>query len=482
VDHFAVEMERRLEDCILDPSTCWSSSRQEYDHGRRSLTALQKFLAHLAIEPGRKTILYFHENGLMSPGRIYGQRELDQVDLVNRVGAEATSSRAVIYPVRVGTPAGGTPVLEEEIRTLGGNLAEATGGRYNLGPGDLAGLVDRAGRGCRCLYLLGLRPPDRTGRRVYSATVRARGVTLSPRYRVRYLTEEERWLRNASAALADPLSSRNVELGAAIVPVEAAEGRWRVAVQVATETDALAFIPQAGARLASWEVGARLASVAGSRKWEMLGTDTLRRESPEGGNKTVLHERIFADLRPGSYRFTAFIRDRTASLFGGAEADLTLPDPVEGGIAGPILLRSGRRRIVSELPLLAARRSPESKPSHEATGAAPAGDSTVRRGDEVEVRSWLCPGRSHRALEGILRWVARGETPVFQLGDLVQQPAGQCAVIADRMDTSRLDPGAYTYHLRWPGEPGRSNAEAVVPFQVTDAPAGPARRSSTPPR
>jgi VWFA-related protein len=106
VDHFAVQLERRLEDCTLDPGTCWSSSRQEYDHGRRSLTALQKFLAHLAIEPGRKTVLYFHENGLMSPGRIYGQRELDQVNLVDRVGAEATSSRAVIYPVKVGAPPG----------------------------------------------------------------------------------------------------------------------------------------------------------------------------------------------------------------------------------------------------------------------------------------------------------------------------------------------------------------------------------------
>jgi hypothetical protein len=271
-----------------------------------------------------------------------------------------------------------------------------------------------------------------------------------------------------------------VALGAAIVPIDAAEGRWRVAVQVATETDALAFIPQAGARLASWEVGARLASVEGSRKWEMLGTDTLRRESPESGSKTLLHERTMEGLRPGSYRFTAFVRDRTASLFGGAEAVLTLPDPVKGGIVGPILFRSGRRRIVSELPLLPARGGAEPKPSHESVGVSPAADSTVPRGEAVEVRTWLCPGRSMRPLEGILRFVARGTTPAFQLGELVRQPAGQCAVIADRMETSQLDPGTYTYHLRWPGEPDPSRSDAVVSFEVSDAPARAARPRRTP--
>src|SRR5262249_15316917 len=157
---------------------CWPSSRQEYDHGRRSLTALEKFLDHLAIEPGRKTLLYFHENGLMNPGRIYGQRELDQDNLVDRIGAEANASPAVIYPVRVGEVAGGNGVAAEENLILGGVLAEATGGRYNLGSGDLARLVDRAGRGCRCLYLLGLRPPSRVGGTVYTATVLVRGVAL----------------------------------------------------------------------------------------------------------------------------------------------------------------------------------------------------------------------------------------------------------------------------------------------------------------
>ena len=485
VDHFAVQLQRRLEDCSLDPTTCKPSAREEYEHGRRSLTGLQQFLTRLAVEPGRKAVLFFHENGLMSPGRIYRRRPdedplnlrwrvPDQFNLADRVAAEATSARAVLYPVKVGVAGGGSPTVEEENLTLGGDLSEATGGRYNRGPGDLAALVDRAGRGCRCLYLLGLRPPERTGSRVYSATIRARGVTLAPRYRVRFLTDEERWIRNAQAVLADPLSSRKIGLGAAIVPIEAVEGRWRVAVQVVTETDALVLIPQGGAGLASWEVGALLVPLDGRRKWEMLGTVTLRRDTPESGSRSLLHERIIDGLRPGPYRFTTFIRDRTASDFGGAEARLTLPDPAEGGVAGPILFRPWRRQIVSELPLLTTQGRPELRTGHETVGRLPAEGTTVRRGDPLEIRTWLCPGRSGRPMEGILRYLTKGESPAFRFGDLVRQPAGQCSSVTDQVDTSRLDGGRYTYHLRWPGEPARPHTDATISFEVSD----PAARAS----
>jgi hypothetical protein len=80
-------------------------------------------------------------------------------------------------------------------------------------------------------------------------------------------------------------------------------------------------------------------------------------------------------------------------------------------------------------------------------------------------------------MEGILRYLDRGDSPAFRFGDLVRQPAGACFIVTDQVDTSRLDGGRYTYHLRWPGEAARPPTEATISFDVSD----PAARASADP-
>jgi hypothetical protein len=197
-------------DCVTYP-------RDEYQHGRRALKALQRLLGRLESLPGRKVILFFNQNGMLYPGRFYpvdDTRIGDHLRMVDEVAAEATTSRAVIYAAYSGDLSSrripqypgfdAPPAFADEIGdfavNLGANLADFTGGGYNRAVSALPEMLREAGRGCACIYRLAIEPPKGDRRRIYSAKVEVAGERLPYLYRVQHLTGMDRWWRRATVA------------------------------------------------------------------------------------------------------------------------------------------------------------------------------------------------------------------------------------------------------------------------------------------
>ena len=465
VDPFACDLERRLDECGIDPGTCIDSARQEYAHGRRSLEAFRLFLARLRGRPGPKVVLYFHENGMMSPGLVYVPRDdASHYVLSEGVGAEATGARAVVYPLLAGTgPL--RPTMERESLGLGATLAESTGGAYNLGASDFARLASTAGRGCRCRYVLGLEPVEAYSRAVSSVSVTARGVRLRPLYRMRLMSGEDAWLRKASDALQDPASARDLPVGAALVPLRTGARGWDVDAQVAVDLQALAVIPLGIQNEERWEIGARLMRLDGHGTWDMHATASAALDIGGAPDTVLLHAHEFTGLRPGRYRLTAFIRDRIANVFGGAEAVVELPDPKRGGVVGPVMLDDRAVRIRSPLPLTPSRSSGELRGIRDA-GPAPIAPLPIRRGAVLLFESWICPAPGAVPAETI-GLLTRDEVPLFRLTERTGAPAGQgaCRPHVDEVPTGRLEAGEFLYVLRGRSA-GGGMASWSAPFVV----------------
>jgi hypothetical protein len=474
VDDWAVTLESRIDECERNPPTCIDYARQEYTHGRRSLAGLRGFLEILALQPGSKTVLYFHENGMMDPGDVYdGVDTQTQVGLVESIGAEATAARAVVHPLMAGMGPP-TTAMEHETRSLAAVIAEATGGEYNRGPADFARVVEGVGHGCRCRYLIGLDPPLAESGRVFAVSVTARGVRLPHLYRVRRRFGADLWLRRASAILEEPSAVRDIPVRAAIVPRRVDRKVWDVAVQVGFDTPDLLAVPRGPRQEAGWEVGARLQRLDGGERWEMLGVSRGSMGGDGVPDATILHAREIKGLRPGRYRLTAFVRDRLASVFGGAEAVLELPDPRKGGVAGPVLMRADRPRVVSSLPLVksAAATDPlgDFREGKADRGAAPAGSDPVRRGDGLMFETWVCPaGEGEHPVPA--RFISHDDVPVFRPGAPRVETIGPCLRILDDVATAPLEPGRYGYVVRRQAARTRA-ADDGVPFLVVDRPAG----------
>ena len=464
IDEFPDGLETRVEICRNDPSACIQFAREEYWQGHRSLKALEAFLGRLESVPGRKHLILFHQNGMLFPGEIYGGVPGDHVSLTNEVDAQATAAQTAIHTARVGA-LDRVPEFDGAARSLGGRLAEGTGGRYNLGPSDLGTTVAAAGSRGRCLYVLGLEPPSQPSRRIYTASVTARGVTLPALLQIRFRTELDQWLRKASAVLASPGQARDVPLTAAILPRHAGSGRWSVSIQVAVDEDALVQVPSAGRSRGEWEVGAVLQPTERRGKWEMFGSFTLAQPAEVRSNPVLVHERQIEGLRPGPYRLTAFVRDRIANLFGGAQALLSLPDPRGGGGSGPVLVRPGRLRIVSALPLTGTPPAADAAGRRD-VGAVPAASITLSAGETLDILTWICPGE-RAASPALRRFLVKDEVPIFRLPDASLQPAGDCFLLDDPIGPHALGPGHYTYELQW-GLPGAS-LRLEHPIEVIDA-------------
>ena len=80
----------------------------------------------------------------------------------------------------------------------------------------------------------------------------------------------------------------------------------------------------------------------------------------------------------------------------------------------------------------------------------------------------MCHGRQEESdsKRQILRYVALNGKPVFRFDRAELQPAGDCAVLSDRLDTSELAAGSYTYHLRWESATKGHWANRTVEFQI----------------
>ena len=521
-DSFPSGIESRVNDCQEDTARCLSMcqsgggdcdicfpthycsqiARDEYMHGRDSLLALKDLLVGLEAIPGRKALLHFQQNGTVFPGRIYNDRKRstdDHVKLMDAIGAEANLARTAIHGAYTGDWLGADKVYEKELAhqavTLASNLADATGGTYGRDLNALKGLTTAVRSDCSCTYRLGLEPPGKPGDAVHSARVEVRGEPLPHAYRVVFLDETGRWLRQALAVLRNPESASRIPIGAALVPVRSSEnGVWDVRIQIAFDVDALAMVLERDARRGSWEAGALLASDGGTQPhWELMSISSMRR-SPSGEaspptRRAVMHERVLKGVPPGRLTLRAFVRDRTALVLGGASAVLDLPRPGHDALSGPVLVSPGRRHLLATLPFFTKQESAESRVMQARTGEIPA-PSTVRAGEPVEAVTWICPRRASRRekaaaareskapLEAALtRELAREGGAASSLqGPAEITPVGSCHRFSESLATATLAPGSYTYTVRWKtrssGKPRTAAASFTVEAPVkSDAPA-----------
>jgi len=466
METFAFEIDSRMEECRAFRTHCYSLGIQEYWHGRHSMKALETFMTGLGREPGTKRLILFSENGVMFPDDLYGGADVpDHFSGLEELAAAATGSQTVVYAASVGEGRVGSAIRPEAL-VLTDNLADFTGGGYNRRRIDLARLTDGAGRGCRCIYRIGLVPPNSPRRDVLQAKVTARGVVLDYRYRVRFLAAPERWMREAQAVLADPESARDIDVSAAILPESADTKSWDVSIDVSFDTRSLAFIPDAGGSVGSYEVGALLQSANGSRPVELLDAARVRATGEDVPGGPVVHTMMISGLKPGDYRLTAFVRDRVLNVFGGAEARLSLPRPKKGGAAGPVLFLGPSERTVLPLRRMRDDRTGEPPAEQQDAGIAPLGSGHLRPGERLSSLTWICPGKKKTAPAPVLRFLAQEGKPLYRFEPSPPTEAGACLRYGDVLDTAEVAPDAYAYHILWTPEGESASRDASAVFEI----------------
>jgi hypothetical protein len=444
--------------CVDCCPICADNAASEYFHGRRSLKALRRLLIDLQREPGRKHLLMFHQNGALYPARFYPVREHtvgDHLTLLDEVAGEATLARTVVHSAYTGEDAASFTPLSNQAVTLGLNIADLTGGSYNRGPETLDSMLREAGRGCECIYRVGLLPPERGSGAIQRYRVEIAHRKISYEGRIRFVDEVERWMREAEDVLRDPESAQDLAVRAALLPVRATGGGWDVVAQVALDLDALVPLPGGGGkRQGEWEVGALLTRDGGQRNWEMLGVSTASWELRTTG-RTVVHSHEFRKLKPSRYRLAAFVRDRTGGVFGGAEVVLELPEADARAVVGPVFLISDERHLDAPLPLLSDGGAQTFAAKELRSGPVPAGGAPLPPGELLTVVSLLCGADARVGTADVLRYVSKDETPLFKFDVAKTEPAGSCVRLVDVVETWRLVEGGYSYHLRWaPGTSG----------------------------
>lgn len=471
-DIYALQLPDRLEECLRrDPTTCPTHAITEYDHSRRAVEALRLFMTHLGALPGPKTVLFFHENGFMETGPLYAQKDRrTNYERVEAVGAEATLARATIHPLVVSMdPLPGA--LGAQSTGFNATLAESTGGSYNRGPLDLDRAVTAATTGCRCRYVLGFEPPAGGSPSIASVSVTARGVRQRALYRVRMISEEDRFLRRASAVLENPGSATDIAVGAAIRPASAAAKRWDLAVEVAADARTMALLPRGATKQeGGWEVGARLQRLDTNAVWEMLATSAATTGAAGAPETLVVYRHDFTGLAAGRYRLSAFIRDRVAGVFGGGETFLDLPDPAKGGVAGPVMLVARAPRLMSPLPLTNDRARTQGVAAMSEPGPAPSPSIVLPRGATLRFESFVCQAPGGAPVEATAR-IERDDVTILRIDDPTRPPAaGGCAARVDEVTTAGLDAGRYLYVLVTRGPDG-GPAPQAVPFVLAAPPA-----------
>jgi hypothetical protein len=386
---------------------------------------------------------------------------------LDEVAGTAAATGAAIFPIAAG-------VLSPWTRDFGATVAGLTGGRGNVGPADLRDVLARAGRGCACMYRIGLALADAPRSRVYQVRIGiGKEHRLPHAYRVQVLSDEKRWRRSATAVLLDPESARDIRSAAALLPVSARGGRWQVKAQVAVDTASIALLPSGADREARWEVGALLAREGGRRgeHHEMLGVSSVRCGG-EGGCGVVVHERLIEGLRPGRWELRSFVRDRWTEVLGGARVAIELPAPGEGSVVGPLLATPGGSYLATALPLRTKReRSFRSQESRRSAGPRPLTDAVARPRAPLGLLSFVCDRRRGAGLPVTRRRLLPDEAPGVALTLAEPGLDGECWSIADVVSTSSAAAGSYGYELRWEAG-GELDATTVgVSFEVTGGPA-----------
>ena len=486
-DPFPTTLGDRMALCADGTLSCYHTGRLEYRHARRSMETLRNFLTDLDEVPERKTIVLFHENATIFPGRMYGgapsffpesvfdevrgypnpyfervsrmrrDRALvpDLLELEEQLGGTATASRAVVYPILCGS-------AKTWNVNFSANLADQTGGDYNRRIQDLGQVLDQAGRRCPCIYRIGLELPGKEKSFVLRTKIRVRGRKLPSRYRVQYLTDADRWMRKAQLVRANPGQWRDLDVRAAVVPIRASEKSWDVAVQVTFDVASLKPSPMDD-HDGEWEVAALLARDEFRKTWEMLGVYRARREGNERLRGIMLHEQRFEDLKPGKYELRAFVRDRAENIFGGAAVAIELPVPEDGGLAGPVMVRPRGSLLRSPLPLRKKKKPAATETTSRESGPLPLGDRvTVSPGEAIQFLTWACSGDTSRVQSA----VSRDDGELWVSKPVETRESGPCNKLSEIVDTDLLPPGSYAYEVSTGGDTPKT---ATAAFAITDS-------------
>lgn len=397
----------------------------------RSLRALKLLLERLQAVPGQKALVFFNQSTTSFPPGLdrTGEESIPvPKTLVDEVAAAAALARTRIYA------AYSAEARDDWAADLGAKRADFNG----------------AGRGCACVYRIGLEVPDELGERIHRLTVSVRGRALPETYRVQHLTAGERWMRAARAALSNPEQTRDIPVVAAVVPVAGHSNGWDVELQVALGARSILVLPAGEKMKGAWEVGAMLTDERTHRSWEMVGIAELHRRTAEATATAVLHAKTLKGLPPASYVLHAFIRARAANLYGSARAAIQLPPTGNGGIVGPLVRRATGEYLRTRLPLRAGELWTEpAAASAIESGPFPLGDRAVTAGEPLELVSWFCLGEAKDAIYDTRRFISKDGEALFRFSEPAIARAGDCARLIDRLETAALAEGSYTYHIRW---------------------------------
>jgi hypothetical protein len=240
---------------------------------------------------------------------------------------------------------------------------------------------------------------------------------------------------------------------------------------VAVDIDRMEWMPEGplGLPRINLVVGALLAGKTNTFARELAVLNQVRFAGNERTRTVLLYEKELHGIRPGSYGLRAYVRDRWSNLFGGAAAEVTLPEARTGGRIGPIVLGGGTPVLRNALPEITRKWSDASEPVEQPTrielASVPVGD-TLLQGTVLEFHSWTCPPRKGTAPGPGTRSLVRDDRAVREFPDPRVASAGRCVRNVDVLRTDDLTPGDYVYELEWQGplrQEARRAAFVVLP-------------------
>ncbi len=498
VDTFPMQFFMRLADChgcikecaaegtCRDPRGCDACCMQctqyahdELHHSQRSLRALRRYLGSLDALPGRTELMLLHQNNTIFPARFYRMppSEADfeigtSMQLLEEVGAAATAAGARVHALSTEAHRGFRPPISDAAANFGANFADYTGGTYSQASSDLAVLMDRAVTDCSCRYRISFEPPDVDKTRMYNARVFIRGERLPYSFRVEQVTKGMRLFREAVAILDFPGSRNDFPVHVSLVPTRRTKKGWDVQTAVLVELDALSFTDDQGTLEVQLDVGAILYpryEYGGGKAHEMLGGSQVRVRDSDALDRWLLHWRGIAGLPGGDYRLAGYIRNAAPNTYGGAETFVELPKVGKPALVGPFLYQTDCTYYETGLPLMRKDVTPSQDRAAVSRGPLPSAPA-LPRGSQALFVTWSCaPLKKPMDLESerVVRHIVQNGIILDTLAAPHYMEAEEnCLKVVDSLDTSRLEPGSYSYLiLKEPAEdaPGLTGQ---IAFQV----------------
>ena len=291
-------------------------------------TAIQAIANHMAIVPGRKSLLWVSQGFPPRQIRESADSWAKTIDVVNQsnVQLDAVDSNGLAGPPRRWGP-GGVASMQE--------LAERTGGKAYYNRNDLDAAMAEAIEDKRTSYTLGFYlPDDQRDGRFHRLSVRVRQPHLDLHYRQGYIAGADRRMEQSQkkaeleSALLSPLDATGVGI---TMGVEVTRGSPRSTLRIRTVLDPATISLQE--KSGHWEGkfdqmfvqmngdGKVIAKIADSRQFQLNAAQRQRFER-EG-----LSYSQTIPLEDGTVRLHAIIRDSETGHVGSLTMSLS-PDTV----------------------------------------------------------------------------------------------------------------------------------------------------------